>query len=157
MDLVDQRLSRAGGAVGMGFAVEPGGGGFGQRRRRLEISGQRAGVEPLAQHSGQRALPCFRHANVLPQGGRIGFSAALPEVVAGGVGQQGGEGFLLGLGGEDAAFVFLFAFAGGGEGGFQVACLLFEPLQLLLSLLVLGGEGVGSGLGGGGVLPGIAL
>ena len=40
--------------------------------------------------------------------------------MAGGVGQQGGEGFLLGLGGEDAAFVFLFAFAGGGEGGLDV-------------------------------------
>ena len=35
--------------------------------------------------------------------------------------------------------------------------MLFEPLQLLLALLVLGGEGVGPGLGGGGVLPGIAL
>lgn len=141
----------------MGFAVEPGGGGFGQRRRRLEIGGQRAGVEPLAEHGGQCALPFFGHADVLPQGGRIGLFAALPEVVAGGVGQQGGEGFLLGFGGEDAAFVFLFAFAGGGEGGFQVACLLFEPLQLLLALLVLGGEGVGPGLDGGSILPGIAL
>ena len=109
---MNQRLSRAGGAVGVGFAVEPGGGGFGQRRRRLEISGQRAGVEPLAEHGGQRALPFFGHADVLPQGGGIGWFAALPEVVAGGVGQQGGEGFLLGFGGEDTAFVFLFAFAG---------------------------------------------
>ena len=53
--------------------------------------------------------------------------------------------------------MFLFAFAGGGEGGFQVACLLFEPLQLLLALLVLGGEGVGLGLDSGGALPDIAL
>ena len=77
--------------------------------------------------------------------------------MAGGVGQEGSEGFLLGFVGQDAAFVFLFAFAGRLQSGFQVACLLFEPLQLFLALLVLDGEGVGPGLGGGGVLPGIAL
>lgn len=125
LDLVDQGLGGAGAAVGMGFAAEPGGGGFGQRRGRLEIGRQRAGVEPLAEHGSQRALPFRGHADVLPQGGGLGLAAALPEVVAGLFGQEGGEGFLLGLGGEDAVLVFLLAFAGGLQGGFQVACLFF--------------------------------
>ena len=78
------------------------------------------------------------------------MAAALPEVVAGLFGQQGGEGFLLGFGGEEPAFVCLLAFAGGLQGGFQVACLFFELLQLLFALLVLGGQGFGLCLHGGG-------
>ena len=46
--------------------------------------------------------------------------------------------------------MYLLVFAGGLQGGFQVACLFFELLQLLFALLVLGGQGFGLRLHGGG-------